>query len=393
MNGALDGSSNKSESLVIHAGTGTVTFVNSVGSIARLNNLTVTGSSIYVLADILTGMTQTYNGAVYIGDASYVGRTPVTGFLFTDHYKGYFQYIAGTGVSASTIDYLNTNPIYVRTMVSEDPSITYNGTVNDTVANTHTLLVAAVAPTVIPTSSGYATVNAGASINFNAVVGGSAPLYSLNTQLVVASVSPSNAASYIGTINLFGGVATYSNQTYRANLMTARTASQPGDVVFSVWDPAASVNFNLPIQTTANSGCSSNCGQVNLQNPNSLDSLTIYGSTNFAQAANLTGVDNWGTGYLQGNALGYVPPIVVAQTVNRVSVDGGMLREVIDFHADQTQMVIDSGYALASIKVIAPEPIDTDVKSSKTSETKSKAASGEASCTVDDKGDLKCSEE
>ena len=393
MNGALDGSSNKSESLVIHAGTGTVTFVNSVGSIARLNNLTVTGSSIYVLADILTGMTQTYNGAVYIGDASYVGRTPVTGFLFTDHYKGYFQYIAGTGVSASTIDYLNTNPIYVRTMVSEDPSITYNGTVNDTVANTHTLLVAAVAPTVIPTSSGYATVNAGASINFNAVVGGSAPLYSLNTQLVVASVSPSNAASYIGTINLFGGVATYSNQTYRANLMTARTASQPGDVVFSVWDPAASVNFNLPIQTTANSGCSSNCGQVNLQNPNSLDSLTIYGSTNFAQAANLTGVDNWGTGYLQGNALGYVPPIVVAQTVNRVSVDGGMLREVIDFHAYQTQMVIDSGYALASIKVIAPELIDTDVKSSKTSETKSKAASGEASCTVDDKSDLKCSEE
>jgi autotransporter-associated beta strand protein len=402
MNGILDGSSNKSESLVINAGTGTVTFVDSVGSIARLNNLTVTGSSIYVLADILTGMTQTYNGAVYIGDASYVGRTPVTGFLFTDHYKGYFQYIAGTGVSASTIDYLNTNPIYVRTMVSEDPSITYNGTVNDTVANTHTLLVAAVAPTVIPTSSGYATVNAGASINFNAAVGGSAPLYSLNTQLVVANVSPSNAASYIGTINLFGGAATYSNQTYRANLMTARTASQPGGVVFSVWDPAASVNFNLPIQTTANSGCSTNCGQVNLQNPNSLDSLTIYGSTNFTQAANLTGQNNWGNQLAVSNALGYVapPPVIPPATLTATqqipsidSLSGGALREALDYHADQAQMFVDMKVLMAGVTVSTPEEIQAAPKKAGTTIKAPKNGDSSAICSVDEKGDMYCGDE
>ncbi|WP_216240090.1 YDG domain-containing protein [Polynucleobacter sp. JS-Polo-80-F4] len=402
MNGTLDGSSNKSESLVINAGTGTVTFADSIGSIARLNNLTVTGSSIYVLADILTGMTQTYNGAVYIGDASYVGRTPVTGFLFTDHYKGYFQYIAGTGVSASTIDYLNTNPVYVRTMVSEDPSITYNGTVNDTVANTHTLLVAAVAPTVIPTSSGYATVNAGASINFNAAVGGSAPLYSLNTQLVVANVSPSNATSYIGTINLFGGAATYSNQTYRANLMTARTASQPGGVVFSVWDPAASVNFNLPIQTTANSGCSTNCGQVNLQNPNSLDSLTIYGSTNFTQAANLTGQNNWGNQLTVSNALGYVapPPVIPPATLPATqqipsidSLSGGALREALDYHADQAQMFVDMKVLMAGVTVSTPEEIQAAPKKAGTTIKAPKNGDSSAICSVDEKGDMYCGEE
>jgi autotransporter-associated beta strand protein len=198
---SINGAVNKTESLVINAGSGVVTLGGSIGNLARLNNLTVTGSRIYILADILTGITQTYNGAVYIGDASYLGRTPTVGFLFTDNYRGYFQYVAGTGVRASTISYLDLNPIYVRTMISEDPSITYNGTVNDTVANTHTLLVAAIAPAVIPSSSGYAAINNGASISFNAAVGAIDPLYSLNAQTVVSNTQANAATTYIGTVS------------------------------------------------------------------------------------------------------------------------------------------------------------------------------------------------
>ena len=391
MNGTLDGSSNKSESLVINAGTGTVTFADSVGSIARLNNLTVTGASIYILADILTGMTQTYNGAVYIGDLSYLGRTPVAGFLFTDSYKGYFQYLTGAGVRSSTIDYLNMNPVFIRSMISEDPSITYNGTVNDTVANTHTLLVAAIAPAIIPSSSGIAAVNGGAAINFNAPVGSAAPLYSLNAQLVVSNISPSSSASFIGTINVVDSVSTYSNQIYRANLMSAQSSSQPGTMTFSVWDPAASVGFNLPVQTVANSGCSANCGQYNLQNPNSRDVLIINGSTNFALDANLTGVNNWGNEFIQKQALGYTPPAAVVISTPRV--DGGMLREVIDFHADQTQAVVNAGYELATVKVAAPEVVIEVDKPTTSSKANSETVGGEASCTTDDKGDTKCSED
>ena len=397
INGTLDGASNKTESLVINAGSGVVTIGDSVGSIARLNNLTITGSRIYILADILTGVTQTYNGAVYIGDASYLGRTPTVGFLFTDNYRGYFQYVADTGVRASTISYLDLNPIYVRTMISEDPSITYNGTVNDTVANTHTLLVAAIAPAVIPSSSGYAAINNGASISFNAAVGAIDPLYSLNAQTVVSNTQVNAATTYIGTVSLSNSVATYSDQTYRANLMSAQSSTQPGGVTFSVWDPASSLNFNLPLQEVANSGCSTNCGQLNLQNPNSLDSLTLNGVSNFIVAANLTGVNNWGSSYVQNEALGYIPPVVVppttiVRTPFFVAINGGVLREVIDFHADQVQMTLSSRNT-AGVVVSAPE--DTEVMSENAAKKSALngISGGSNVCTVDEDGATKCEED
>jgi len=84
-----------------------------------------------------------------------------------------------------------------------------------------------------------------------------------------------------------------------------------------------------------------------------------------------------------------VPPAVI----NIPRVDGGMLREVIDFHADQVQMIVDSGYALASVKVVAPELTEINSQTSTTSESSNKAASSEVACTVDDKGDLNCGEE
>ena len=70
-----------------------------------------------------------------------------------------------------------------------------------------------------------------------------------------------------------------------------------------------------------------------------------------------------------------------------------MLRESIDFTADQTQMVVNAGYELASVKVTAPEVVGMSDKPSSSSKSDGKASSGESSCTVDDKGDAKCSGE
>lgn len=285
-------------------------------------------------------------------------------------------------------------------MISEDPSVTYNGTVNDTVANTHTLLVAAIAPTATSSSSGYAAVNIGATINFNAPVGSSAPLYSLNAQTVVSNTQSNASTSYIGTVSLVDSVATYSDQIYRANLMSAQSSTAPGNVTFSVWDPAASVSFNLPEQTVANSGCSSNCGQINLQNPGSLDALAINGSTNFMLDANLSGVNNWGNQITNGNALGYVPPVVERNTplvlaayVPREGVAGGSLREVIDFHADQTQLSV-SQRMYGGVSVSAPEQTEVMVAKSAKAQSKSLGGSkGADVCAVDRDGNTKCEED
>jgi hypothetical protein len=293
-NGLIDSANAKAQSLSVSAGTGSVVLGESIGSVARLSRVTVTAGVIDILADILTANSQTYNGAVFIGDAAYLGKTPTVGFLFNSR-ANYFEYSAA-GVT-STISYLNRNPLFVRTLISEDPSVTFNGSVNDLVTSTHTLLVGAIA-----TDNSTAASNA-ASVTFAAPVGALSPLYSLNVQTVVNAARPDLAASYVGSIAVTGGVETFASQTYRASVMTAQAATQPGNVVFSVYDPTATVSYYLPLQ---------NNGQMNLQNPNSTDTLTINAVNNYAALPNSTGTNNWGTRLIQGNAFNYVPPAYVA---------------------------------------------------------------------------------
>ena len=295
--GSIDGAADKTQSLAVNAGSGVVTLGGSVGSVARLNSLAITGSRINILSDVLTAAQQTYNGSVFIGDSSYIGRTPTIGFLFSG-YSRYFQYSNSTIIS--TITYLNSNPIYVRTMVSEDPSITFNGSVNDLIADTHTLLVAAIAPDNSNASS------AASSINFAGSVGNLSPLYSLNAQVVVSQSQANAISNYVGTISLTGNIATYSDQTYRASVMTAQASAQPGTVTFSIYDPAASINYLLPLQTNG-----AGAGQMNLQNPSSLDALVINGTNNYALVQNQNGLNNWGAPATITDALGYVPPVYV----------------------------------------------------------------------------------
>jgi hypothetical protein len=304
LNGSINGLVDKTQSLTIDAGTANVTIGGSTGNQARLEHLSVTGGRINILADILTSNSQTYNGAVYIGDASYIGQTPSVGFLFTTQYRRYFSY-SGSGTSSS-ISHLNNDPIYVRTLVSEDPEITFNGTVNDTVANTHTLLLAAIAPT---SSSTWSNAS---SINFNQGVGNTAPLYSLNAQVIVERSQADSLSAHIGSIQVRDGVETYSDQTYRANVMVARSSNQPGTVTFSVFDPNAAINYLLPVQTASNSSCQgATCGRMNLQNPNHLDALVINGDNNYGgNQNNALGAGYWRAPATENNALGYVAPVV-----------------------------------------------------------------------------------
>jgi hypothetical protein len=361
-NGTIDGALAKADSLIVNAGAGVVTIANSVGSLARLNDLTITGSRINVLADILTGGAQTYNGDVYIGDATFVGGAFTQGFLY-NLYSSDFTYILD-GVTSS-IKVLDNNSNYVRTMISEDPSITFNGLVNDTVANTHTLLLAAISPnsSALPTIS-FTPTNLGASDKYS--VGGIAALYSLNVQTIQRG-APSE---YVGQTQIIRGANTYSDQTYRSAVLLASaqipsTSIQTGDVTFSIYDVGSNLNFLLPLQTAG-----AGAGQMNLQNPGpsgrtleQLDLLTINGLNNYAVVANSRGANNWGERFVNNPALGYSAPVTISPTTlmngsDQDRADGGSLSVAAE---KLLEMVSQEVGSTASVEVI----IDSDVAQGK----------------------------
>lgn len=381
--GKIDGATAKTQSLVASAGAGVVTMGDSVGSIARLNSINIAGSSINILADVLSAVGQTYNGNAFIGDASYIGRTPTVGFLFSG-YNSYFQY--STPAITSSIKYLNMNPIYIRTLISEDPNVTFTGTVNDLVPNTHTLLVAAIAPDASAGSSAASSVNSGAS------VGNVSPLYSLNAQVVVNQNQVNSVSNYVGTVSLVGNVATYSDQTYRASLMTANSATQPGVVTFSAYDPTANISYLLPLQTSG-----AGAGQMNLQNLNSRDGLIINGANNYATVQNQSGLNNWTVPATITNALGYVPlattpPQVASSIAFMATLEAGSLREAMDFHADQVQMTLDERALIAAVSVSAPSKVEIVRSSAAVGNALISKDGVDAICTADSNGVANCSE-
>ncbi|MBT8553179.1 hypothetical protein G6683_05485, partial [Polynucleobacter paneuropaeus] len=279
--GTIDAANSKSQSLLINA-TGRVTLGNSIGSNISLNNLTITGSSIYILADVLTAVSQAYNGPAFIGDNGQ------TGFLFpsagsSDY--GYFNYTSASGLT-SAVSYKDLNPIYVRTLISTDPDITFNGSVNDTTINTHTLLMGAIAP------AGGATPTI--STNANAI-GNVAPLYSLNIQTLVGG-------TVAGTIST-AGAYTYTNQTWGTGALLAYAQPSTSVVPFVTQATGSSVTLIVPVQ---------NNNQLNVQNMGSpTTQLVINAATNYSQSgnANTAGTNSWGTNaFTNGNPTDYVPP-------------------------------------------------------------------------------------
>ncbi|MBU3582007.1 hypothetical protein ICN19_08250, partial [Polynucleobacter sp. AP-Capit-er-40B-B4] len=376
--GTVDGVTAKTQSLSVNAGTGVVTIGDSVSSVTRLNSLDVTGATIYILADVLTSATQAYRGSVLIGDASYLNKPRVVGFLLAG-YRGYFDYQRGGLVSR--VDYLNSNPVYIRTLISEDPSVTFTGTVNDVVPNTHTLLVAAIAP-----SLASALIDSPA-IMYEQAVGSIAPLYSLNSQTTISqSVVPATSSdAYAGAIQSTN-VSTYSSQTYSTQSMTASASTVGGTVTFSIWDPTAAVNFMLPTHVT------NGVTQLNLFNGNSAF-LAINGSTNYSGAAN-TGVSSnqWAEPILN-QALGYVAPppeapVNMAPTqVAPIPGDGAVLQGVLGNHISNMTSTLLAG--AGSVSVSSPDEVTLVEGKSKSGQAKS-----EGGCSSDlDGNESSCAED
>ena len=221
------------QSLVLSAISGQVTFNGQVGvatqtyntgtqsyspttyasyqsqSSNNLANLTVSANTINLNADISTRLTQIYNGSLLVGDNGSNGPT--------------------------------------RVLLSEDPAITFNGTINDTVAGTHNLFVKAVT-----------IANESPSIIFNDVVGGVAALKSLTASTgaqdaatgALYSAIDTTPANLVGTVTIKENVSTTGDQTYTAK-------------GFTLGDGTANQTLSLTTQTgniAFNAGSSSGSG-------------------------------------------------------------------------------------------------------------------------------------
>jgi autotransporter-associated beta strand protein len=208
-------------SLFINAGTGTVTFNDRVGSDrglyanfnardTNLYTLSVRAARIEINADIMTFENQIYTGAVIIGNNG-------------------------------------TNGL-IRTLISVDPSIVFNGTIDDSTPNTHTLHAFAIAvgnspPPVLEFKGNIGGEKALAS--FDAVVG--AQLLTGGSQVGDIGTNP---ATYKGTISIAGNVRTSGNQSYTANKIILGAPGSNQLQKFTTTDNG-NVNFSVGLDPNA----------------------------------------------------------------------------------------------------------------------------------------------
>jgi autotransporter-associated beta strand protein len=223
-NGTITAGSNSKgnlRSLLINAGTGTVTFNERVGSDrglyanfnardTNLYTLSVRAARIEINADIMTFENQIYTGAVIIGNNG-------------------------------------TNGL-IRTLISVDPSIVFDGTIDDATLNTHTLhaLAIAVDNSIPPTLEFKGNIGGTQALaSFEAVVG---------TQLTTGGSQVgdigSNPATYKGTISIEGNVTTSGDQSFTANKIIVGATGSNQLQKFTTTDNG-DVNFSVGVDTNA----------------------------------------------------------------------------------------------------------------------------------------------
>ena len=217
LNGLVDASVAKGNTLLVQASSGDVYIRGSIGSILPINVLEVDAVRTYIYADVLTSDQQNYCGAggcytaltlpqltanycstndcfsknnntsafsllatgtggsgdfakntnigqVFIGDNGQVG------FL----YNTYNSY--ATSAFGATAPLFQNNPVFARTLISRDPMVNFGSYISDASANaTHTMQVAAIqvpgvtsAPTVQLSGSGN-TPNTSSLFSLNAL--------------------------------------------------------------------------------------------------------------------------------------------------------------------------------------------------------------------------------
>ena len=223
-NGLIDSAASKANTLNVNAGTGVVTIGNSVGSVAPLASFVITGSTINLLADVLTSSQQIYNGSVVIG------TNGNDGFLYT-------MFLAQTR-PAPNFKILDT--VHTRTLISLDPLIEFNGTLNPVAASQYSLMVAAIYPGFVNGDLAKMPI-----VTFNGLVGNILPFYSANIQTLQAgdlfALTPAT-----GVINVTGGVQTTANQNYSSAQIALTANPTLNNVVFkSMAGGSGNINFDL----------------------------------------------------------------------------------------------------------------------------------------------------
>jgi autotransporter-associated beta strand protein len=201
--------------LTLDAGVNNVTFNDSVGHVGisyanyvaqhgsnNVYNLTVLADTVNINADITTYGTQTY------GRDNALTKVVIGGV-------GSPCLLGGVG--------------NCRILISEDPAITVWGTVNDSVVNTHDLVLKSVA---------YST-NENPTVDLKGNVGDLKSLKSLtvSTGMQESAGSPQFAdisqSQYRGNITLLGDVTTLNNQEYTANQITVGANSLAEEYTFT----------------------------------------------------------------------------------------------------------------------------------------------------------------
>jgi len=179
-------SDSENRSLTINAGLGKVSFTENVGGTGSdIYSLVVSAKNILLMADVTTLNMQTYNGAVVISDNGSNGMT--------------------------------------RTFLSEDPSVIFGGTLDDSSAITHTLDVIAIShdPSLFP------------SVNFMGPVGSITPLGGLSVITeVIPAPSPANPtpiSTPSGSITITGNITTVGGMSFNTNGINLQPA--PGNII------------------------------------------------------------------------------------------------------------------------------------------------------------------
>ena len=278
----------------------------------NLNDLSVSANSILLAANITTFGTQSYIGSVFIGDNGTNGLT--------------------------------------RILLSEDPSITFAGTINDSVANAHNLVVEAISNIPANLQTAAQTPN----IIFSNDVGNLTPLASLYVKtgiqtpaasgVLITDISPDRTIAN-GTATIAANVTTAGNQTYISNSIQVAggatyTANNGGAIAFlpgltPSGVPAMSSIGNTPINVYLNGG--------------SISGLNGSGVTyveRFIPTPAINGND------LLGNIVS-VSQITSLQAPSEGLGAGGLMKSMI--HPMQSTLTLTDGEVAASVSIKSPD--------------------------------------
>ena len=239
-----------------------LTAVQSDGVLHGLNSLAITAPRIELTADILTKYRQTYTGAVYVGDNGNEG------FLLD-------KYITDVGLNLITVKNSldGKNRVNARTLISEDPSVAFVGSINDlttsgsAAGHNHSLYVAAISHDADASLLDPPTISSGSigdisrpySVEFRTLIFGDATPTGTVTSGSITTIAAS-------TLSSGAGLSTVAASGYPVAPGSGVSGSFSGSG--STGNSSSSIgSLGGSIGSAGNSGIANNGGQVGSSTP------------------------------------------------------------------------------------------------------------------------------